>query len=315
MAAKAWSSALYGPLPLSDDHLQTRFLRIRRGESDTPLECTLFRSTLVGANYEALSYTWGTDERSNLVLVNGIHVGVTKNLQAALLALRQLGKSCVVWIDALCINQEDANETAAQVQQMGNIYRCAHRVIVWLGVELDGSSDVFEYMRWYQAVQVIFEKGPTMTTTCTSLSNLLKRRYWSQVWIVQEVALGTSNHLIMCGNDRLDWPTFVSAALDSGLPEDCNRLRVLQEIRAKARIPPRLRYAGNQLPGAFEIRQSYADNLFYLLNRTHNFDATDPRDKLFALLARILLMAFLHGSRIFLQNELPPCLDLRASTA
>lgn len=44
---------------------------------------------MVGANYEALSYTWGTDERSNLVLVNGIHVGVTKNLQAALLALRQ----------------------------------------------------------------------------------------------------------------------------------------------------------------------------------------------------------------------------------
>lgn len=179
MAAKAWSSALYGPLPLSDDHLQTRFLRIRRGESDTPLECTLFRSTLVGANYEALSYTWGTDERSNLVLVNGIHVGVTKDLQAALLALRQPGKSRVVWIDALCINQEDANERAAQVQQMGNVYRCAHRVIVWLGVELDGSSDVFEDMRWYQAVQASSEKGPTMTTPCTSLSNLLERRYWS----------------------------------------------------------------------------------------------------------------------------------------
>lgn len=42
--------------------------------------------------------------------------------------------------------------------------------------------------------------------------------------------------------------------------------------------------AGKQLPGAFQIRQSYADDLFYLLNRTRNFDATDPRDKLFALL-------------------------------
>lgn len=175
--------------------------------------------------------------------------------------------------------------------------------------------------------------------------------------MVQEVALGTFNPLIVCGNDRLDWPTFVSAALASGLSENCNRLRVLQEIRARARIPPRLRYAGNQLPGAFEIRQPYADDLFYLLNRTRDFEPTDPRDKLFALLgltrglsadltvadykrpvrdvflelaetamtrshslyhrhqARLLLIAFLHGSRISLQNELPPCLDSRASTA
>lgn len=182
MAAKAWSSALYGPVPLSNEHLQTRFLRIHRGKSETPLKCTLFRSTLIGANYEALSYTWGTDERSNLVLVNGIYAGVTKNLKAALLALRQSQKDRVVWIDALCINQEDNSERAAQVQQMSHIYRCAHRVIIWLGVDLDDSSDVFAYMRLHQAGEVSPDKGSAITRPVAGLRNLLKRRYWSRVW-------------------------------------------------------------------------------------------------------------------------------------
>lgn len=140
MTEPSWSEALYGPLPLAGEQLQSRFLRLRPGVGDAPLRCKLFTSTLLAATYEALSYTWGTDKGTNPVQVNGVDVGVTSNLQAALLALRQPKKSRVMWIDALCINQTDLHERSHQVQQMGHIYRCAHKVVIWLGEGSDPST-------------------------------------------------------------------------------------------------------------------------------------------------------------------------------
>lgn len=63
------------------------------------------------------------------------------------------------------------------------------------------------------------------------------------------------------------------------------QIKLLQEIRDRARTPPRLRFNGDQVPDPSEIRTSYEDDLFYLLDKTRDFDATDPRDKVFALLS------------------------------
>lgn len=41
--------------------------------------------------------------------------------------------SLPIWIDALCINQQDVLERGHQVDMMGVIYRGAQRVIAWLG--------------------------------------------------------------------------------------------------------------------------------------------------------------------------------------
>jgi hypothetical protein len=42
-----------------------------------------------------------------------------------------------LWIDALCINQEDIAERNVQVQRMGNIYQTAKGVLIWLGEASD----------------------------------------------------------------------------------------------------------------------------------------------------------------------------------
>lgn len=39
----------------------------------------------------------------------------------------------MLWIDAVCIDQTDHREKSRQVAQMGDIYRDAERVLVWLG--------------------------------------------------------------------------------------------------------------------------------------------------------------------------------------
>lgn len=58
---------------------------------------------------------------------------MTPNLGAALRRLRYKEKWRLVWIDAICVNQEDLDERSQQVMLMRNIYSPARRVIVWLG--------------------------------------------------------------------------------------------------------------------------------------------------------------------------------------
>ncbi|KAH6715591.1 heterokaryon incompatibility, partial [Leptodontidium sp. MPI-SDFR-AT-0119] len=86
--------------------------------------------------YQALSYTWGKADGSNLkIWVNGVLVPVRRNLLCALRVLRAdpMAGSLPIWIDALCINQQDVLERGHQVDMMGVIYRGAQRVIAWLG--------------------------------------------------------------------------------------------------------------------------------------------------------------------------------------
>jgi hypothetical protein len=48
-----------------------------------------------------------------------------------------------MWIDAVCIDQDNLRERAAQVQFMAMIYAHASCVIVWLGEEADDSTGTF----------------------------------------------------------------------------------------------------------------------------------------------------------------------------
>ena len=85
-------------------------------------------------SYEALSYTWGTASESRCIRINqSFCARVRLNLYTALRALRQ-DYARVLWIDALCINQEDNVEKSQQVLMMHKIFATAREVIVWLVV-------------------------------------------------------------------------------------------------------------------------------------------------------------------------------------
>jgi hypothetical protein len=82
--------------------------------------------------YMALSYVWGDPQATRPILVDTNVFQVTVNLESAL-RQSQLDKDLVIlWIDALCINQDDSLEKTYQVQCMGNIYRSAAKLLIWL---------------------------------------------------------------------------------------------------------------------------------------------------------------------------------------
>jgi hypothetical protein len=113
-----------------------RLARLRRGSS-LDIHCELFEAWLYQDTYiipyEALSYTWGDTKRTARITLNGRSLLVTENLYTALLHLRSSSEDRIMWIDAICIDQDNWEERGHQVQLMGDIYQQAERVVVWLG--------------------------------------------------------------------------------------------------------------------------------------------------------------------------------------
>ncbi|KAL8637086.1 MAG: hypothetical protein Q9226_009162 [Calogaya cf. arnoldii] len=83
--------------------------------------------------YEALSYTWGKSPDRHIIFVDGLHFPITPNLDLALSYLRKPDEPRVLWIDALCIDQENLAEKNHQVRMMQSIYSKASRVLIWPG--------------------------------------------------------------------------------------------------------------------------------------------------------------------------------------
>lgn len=84
--------------------------------------------------YETLSYTWAHSGSGKVIRLNGsCELEITDHLYSALCRLRKRWKSRTIWIDAICINQENHAEKSRQVSIMGDIYRQGQSVNVWLG--------------------------------------------------------------------------------------------------------------------------------------------------------------------------------------
>lgn len=125
------------------------------------LETLQFSQSL---QYHALSYTWGDEKNPGSIICNGVRLSVTSNLASALHCLLKRGEKNNIpmsfWIDAICINQDDKSERENQVILMGDIYRQAAEVIVWLGPTADNSALAFDVCR-----RLCFKEHDKIATT------------------------------------------------------------------------------------------------------------------------------------------------------
>jgi hypothetical protein len=105
---------LYEPL----DTKRTQFRRLvllpgESGDLDEPLfgmlEMIWFNEA---PEYEALSYVWGSISPAKRMVLNGKQITITPNLDCALRQLRRPGSRLLLWVDALCINQDSSEEKA-----------------------------------------------------------------------------------------------------------------------------------------------------------------------------------------------------------
>lgn len=300
---------------------QIRVLSLHAGESNSlPLVCDLATVSLddvdEGVDFEALSYCWGQPDwvaslevrKSSSAGHIGAHhdIAVNSSLHEALVNLRPAtGPARRLWVDAICINQLNKFERSQQVAQMSLIYSCAKRVVVWLGVQDDSnrrhcfstimairSHMLEEYGRhnpstpeeasslWSRAAEREISAGKIVDYTNTWRKCDID--WFRRTWVLQEVA-NSRDTIVCCGSDVIEWLHFVGIA---------------RHILINKRHSPLLQYglmpalffdvAGADLSDRREsragIESSRRDDILNVLIKAHSLKATDPRDKLFALL-------------------------------
>ena len=139
----------YGKLAFRRDKLQTRLITIEPNDGDDII-CSMRNVDMSSLGSEhsftALSYTWGSTVDRRLVFINGEMVDVTSNLFSALRELKRRGHY-IVWVDMLCINQQDDNEKLQQIAQMHNIYSLAQAVVVWIGETDEKFESLLRYIQ------------------------------------------------------------------------------------------------------------------------------------------------------------------------
>ena len=208
-----------------------RVLTINQGFASDPIECKLTTRPLTTQEpptpteptptdqvlpYEALSYHWGSGNASLKIKIytEGFPgtFPIRSNLHAALNQLRLPDRARVLWIDAICINQDDDDERSAQVSLMADIYSKATSVCVWLG---EASPDSNLALNFISRIVKLDEFDSLVADERTpqewaALSSLMRRPWFSRRWVVQEIALAT-RAILYCGNAYVDWAEFADA--------------------------------------------------------------------------------------------------------
>lgn len=137
----------------------------------TPLQCQLINHQLRGTIdqpdlFEALSYVWGSSETPHSISIGpNATLAITASLHAALLCLRGRSIQRFIWIDAVCINQEELDERANQIRLMAEIYSRASRVVIWLGENEDGGEKALESLRATAALANIRDEESGSSTS------------------------------------------------------------------------------------------------------------------------------------------------------
>lgn len=122
-------------------------------KKEHPLICYLVERPIAKSNYEALSYVWGDPSENTVMYCSHLPSGghqtltITKNLEKALRALRRRRQFRILWVDAVCINQQNTSEKERQIPLMADIYSNARRTLIWLGEEGPMTRSLFHTYR------------------------------------------------------------------------------------------------------------------------------------------------------------------------
>jgi len=284
----------YGPLANDDN---TRFIQLYPATHfQDPIRVDIIEraydasKTHDSISYEALSYTWGSDTDSAYIFVGAnSRLRVRRNVTNILRYLRGgVAPGCTVrtlWIDAVCINQEDNNEKGKQVTVMGEIYACATSVLIWTGEPGSDLQALQEHYTSKEATEWHDEK-------VILLMQFFETGWFTRRWVVQEIMHAREAHII-CGNGTMDWQKFrsfvrilshgvMNDALTPGVVAILRHLNNLAAVRNAEYQKPSLDNDGaSATEGDDQALRS--GSMITLLVRYSTTECADDRDRIYAL--------------------------------
>jgi hypothetical protein len=298
---------------------QIRLLTLLPGVAGEPLKGELISVKLQDLDHsenspkwEALSYCWGDAQKVRPLLIGSEVLEVTESLFVALDFLRHADRSRVIWIDQICVNQRNLTERSQQIHHMRFIYKYATVVTAWLG-EGDMSSQI--YMAVLCVASQLMHQGlypatrkPTFQEeallfsalasdpafeTITEISkngehdqtrqylaslctNFCNNNWFKRIWIAQEAVLA-KNLILQYGSAMVDWNVHSKSCLEL----------LWAEFPSSS-----LFGSGISLTDTIEMlkNEHYSSarrELFSLVNALKYQCATDPKDRVYALLGLV----------------------------
>ncbi len=326
-----------GCLPPLATSTSIRLIELQGGEHESDISMSINSYDLLDPpQYAAFSYTWGgptfhpylAERPSVLVHMDNKPILVTRNLYDLLnhwrgWRLEIETATILLWVDALCINQDDVLERNHQVGLMGRIYNEAPVVMTWVGTPDDDAWTAFKLIhrlrpivelwlseksnfKYFYNSDKLFEISGVDAVTPDewgALISFFERQYFSRAWIVQEVALARAVFM-MLGHYFIEWNYLVNL---SRMLANCGWIPVLQRY-AKSSISdgsPRLhlgapavysrirshcrQYRARERDQAQDIAKPDAKASYVLLElliyQTRWFRATNPRDHIYSVLS------------------------------
>ena len=265
----------------------------------------------VALRYEALSYVWGSEEPSNSVEIqcgDGV-LSVGPNLACALMHIRYELEPRLLWVDAVCINQSDDEERSQQVQQMGNIFASAKRVLIWIGEDhasqasecfalVDETTDyltdmLLHYKDLDQVPPISYNDGSISADShkWDLVRQLMHAEWFERVWVLQEIGLARSA-TIFHGKSSLEWSRLIELMLHvayrADVAQHTGELRssiireVFMDIWCSFRNADTWR---NEMPlTRSKNHGNRAQSFGHILNVARPYRATDQRDHIYAFL-------------------------------
>ena len=283
-----WGKTLLSYTPLVTTAREFRLFLLASGDENESIDGAILHVSLDDhPPYEALSYTWGNRVSLHPINLDGCTFMVTRNLLAALKRLRLPDQDRYLWVDAICINTSDIPERNHQVKQMHRMYQLAERVVIWLGEHSEDSrlaihqlemisnldpEDCVSQLRGMAGSDGHLPMGPRFGKPIDSFS---LRPWWSRVWVMQEV-VWASKIIVVCGDQELFWDMLLRAHLIMKSGEQSQRSHyagLLMSVSIRELFLHHV-FAVNSLPISLE----------YTLALVRIRNATDPRDKVFAIL-------------------------------
>ncbi|CAG9978008.1 unnamed protein product [Clonostachys byssicola] len=295
---------LYSPVDTANGEIRLLTLHPAT-DKEASIVCDLERVRLRdNPQFEAISYTWGAEHPSVQIILNDSTFYVRENAAAALRRLRRRKGSRRVWIDAICINQEEVPERDRQITVMQHIFGQASQVIIWLGEPTEQGILGIRYLQgklinaslrqlWLEVHGD--DMRPSYTTNISTaldrmtytddqlageIRELLDRPWWRRTWVVQEAVLA-QKLVVMCGEEVVTWDMI--RKLIDGRRISRPNFEVMGIVLDETAFPDGLfRFIS-------EYRQRWHDsasgiNLLEILYRCRALECSEPQDKIFGLL-------------------------------
>ena len=292
--------ARYQYAALDEEAQEIRLLTLLPGAFSDEVKILIHTTQLsesIRPQYEALSYLWGPPPKGDEVSV-GLSdqqtLPITHNLAVALPYLRRKDRVRALWIDAICINQNDLEERSRQVERMADIYKLAARVVVWLGPETgtsDHALDLFQALGpkveidWTGSGAVRPVTNSEGETSASGFESLLPQQdsdfeallrlfnnpWFERVWTRQEIRLANFDAVIKCGTSSIFWNDFRTA------------VQCIVTQTHYGRTPTGF------MDRAMLVRRSIFrfEDLIPLLQDTRRSKASDARDKIYSLIGML----------------------------